>query len=270
MSSTSERMASRGESLPVRVVIPARYGSTRLPGKPLVDLAGKPMIVRVYERVQAALPASTVMVATDDDRIRAVLTSYAIPCTMTDPAHASGTDRTAEVARRERWGDDDIVLNVQGDEPLVPSALLQAFAGYCGLAAGLAMATIVTPIVERDLVNDVNIVKVVTDQNERALFFSRAPIPLTRDGNRQPSAEDTGPEVFLRHIGIYAYRNAVLQQLTGSAPCDMERREQLEQLRALWLGIPILAMRWSGSVPAGVDTPEDVARVSTLFNQRDR
>jgi 3-deoxy-manno-octulosonate cytidylyltransferase (CMP-KDO synthetase) len=260
-------MTSSSELLPVRVVIPARYGSTRLPGKPLIDLAGKPMIVRVYERVKSALPASTVVVATDDDRIHAVLAVRDIPCTMTDPAHASGTDRAAEVARRVGWGNDDIVLNVQGDEPLVPPALLQAFAGYCGLARELAMATIVSPIVERDLVNDVNIVKVVTDRNDNALFFSRAAIPLTRDRHRDTTAEDAMPEVFLRHIGIYAYRNAVLQQVTGSPPCDMERREQLEQLRALWLGIPIRVMRWSEHVPAGVDTRDDVARVSRLFNQ---
>ncbi|HYS66141.1 MAG TPA: 3-deoxy-manno-octulosonate cytidylyltransferase [Paraburkholderia sp.] len=261
---------SSSEALPVRVVIPARYGSTRLPGKPLIDLAGKPMIVRVYERVKYALPGATVMVATDDPRIHDVLAARDIPCTMTDPAHASGTDRAAEVARRAGWGDDDIVLNVQGDEPLVPPALLQAFAGYCGVARELAMATIASPIADPYLVNDVNIVKVVTDRNNRALFFSRAPIPLTRDRRREIIAENAVPEVFFRHIGIYAYRNAVLQQVTGSAPCDMERREQLEQLRALWLGIPILVMRWSDSVPAGVDTPDDVARVSNLFNQRDR
>ncbi|RKF51031.1 3-deoxy-manno-octulosonate cytidylyltransferase [Paraburkholderia fungorum] len=256
---------SSSESAPVRVVIPARYGSTRLPGKPLIDLAGKPMIVRVYERVKDALPASTVVVATDDERIQAVLAACHVPCAMTDPAHASGTDRAAEVARRAGWGDHDIVLNVQGDEPLVPPALLQAFVDYCGSARQLAMATIVSPIVERDLVDDVNIVKVVTDQNNRALFFSRAPIPFTRDRNRDRAAQGGVPEVFLRHIGIYAYRNAVLQQLTCSAPCEMERREQLEQLRALWLGVPILVMRWSDSVPAGVDTSEDVARVVNLF-----
>ncbi|MFL9867793.1 3-deoxy-manno-octulosonate cytidylyltransferase [Paraburkholderia fungorum] len=263
-------MMSSSESAPVRVVIPSRYGSTRLPGKPLIDLAGKPMIVRVYERVKDALPASTVVVATDDERIQAVLATHHVPCAMTDPAHASGTDRAAEVARHAGWGDDDIVLNVQGDEPLVPPVLLRAFAEYCGLAHQLAMATIVSPIVERDLVEDVNIVKVVTDQNNRALFFSRAPIPLTRDRNPDSAAPDVLPEVFLRHIGIYAYRNAVLQQLTRSAPCEMERREQLEQLRALWLGVPILVMRWSDSVPAGVDTLEDVARVVNLFKQSNR
>lgn len=255
---------------PVRIVIPSRYGSTRLPGKPLIDLAGRPMIVRVYERVKDALPTSTVVVATDDERIRGVLAAYHVPCTMTDPAHASGTDRAAEVARREGWGDDDVVLNVQGDEPLVPPALLQAFVRHCCSAPELAMATIVSPIVERALVDDVNIVKVVTDQNNQALFFSRAPIPLTRDRSPEGAAQDATPEVFLRHIGIYAYRNTVLQHLTSSAPCEMERREQLEQLRALWLGIPILVMRWSESVPAGVDTQEDVARVVNLFNQSDR
>lgn len=254
----------------IRVVIPARFGSTRLPGKPLIDLAGEPMIVRVYERVKQALPTATITVATDDRRIEAVLAARGIPYAMTSSAHASGTDRVAEVARSAGWSDSDIVLNVQGDEPLLPHALLRAFVEYCQAVDEFSIATLASVALESAQVDDANIVKVVTDRNGHALYFSRAPIPFSRDRRLDQAASDGPSADFLRHIGIYAYSHAVLQRLTSSPTCEIERREQLEQLRALWLGIPILVMHWPDSVPAGIDTPGDVMRVSNLFKQESR
>lgn len=254
-------MTSLNNDAPLRVVIPARYGSTRLPGKPLVDLGGRPMVVRVHERVQAALPACDIVVATDDRRITEVLDGYGVASALTNTDHASGTDRVAEVARMLDWGPDDIVMNVQGDEPLVPLALLRTFAEFCRAMPDLPVATVAASIVDIAHVHDANVVKVVTDQNDRALYFSRAAIPFCRDEHPQ----EWRAAAFLRHIGIYAYRNALLQKLTNTAPCEIESSEKLEQLRAMWLGVPILVMRWSEAPPAGVDTPEDAARVSSLF-----
>ncbi|MBZ5788786.1 3-deoxy-manno-octulosonate cytidylyltransferase [Burkholderia contaminans] len=257
-------MTSFNSRRPVRVVIPARYGSARLPGKPLVDLDGEPMIVRVHARVRRALPDTDIVVAIDDARIADVLDARGIRFAMTDTGHASGTDRAAEVARVSGWPDTDAVLNVQGDEPLVPTALLKAFAGFCGAAPDLGVATVACPVGEAALLDEPAIVKLVVDCRSRALYFSRAAIPFCRDG--RPAGADSG--VFLRHIGLYGYANATLQALANAAPCALEQLEMLEQLRALWLGIPIDVMRWPDAPPAGIDTPDDVARVVSLLKRQ--
>ncbi|RQZ68235.1 3-deoxy-manno-octulosonate cytidylyltransferase [Burkholderia sp. Bp9004] len=255
---------------PLRVVIPARYGSTRLPGKPLVDLNGEPMIVRVHARVRRALPDADIVVAIDDARIADALDARGIRFAMTDTGHASGTDRAAEVARTFGWPDTAAVLNVQGDEPLVPTALLQAFAGFCDAAPDLGVATVACPIGEAGLLDEPATVKLVVDRRDRALYFSRAAIPFCRDG--RPATPDESNRstqgMFLRHIGLYGYANATLQALARTAPCELEQLEKLEQLRALWLGVPIDVMRWPDAPPAGIDTPDDVARVVSLLKRQ--
>ncbi|KVC45510.1 3-deoxy-manno-octulosonate cytidylyltransferase [Burkholderia diffusa] len=263
-------MTSFNNRRPVRVVIPARYGSTRLPGKPLVDLDGEPMIVRVHARVRRALPDTDIVVAIDDARIADALDARGIRFAMTDAGHASGTDRAAEVARMFGWPGTNAVLNVQGDEPLVPTALLKAFAGFCCDAPDLGVATAACPIGDAALLEEPAIVKLVTDHRGRALYFSRAAIPFCRDGRPAGPDDSNGStqRMFLRHIGLYGYVNATLQALASAAPCELEQLEKLEQLRALWLGMPIDVMRWPDVPPAGVDTPDDVARVVSLLKRQ--
>ncbi|KAF1040196.1 MAG: 3-deoxy-manno-octulosonate cytidylyltransferase [Burkholderia lata] len=257
-------MTSFNSRRPVHVVIPARYGSTRLPGKPLVDLDGEPMIARVHARVSRALPGADIVVAIDDARIAEALDARGIRFAMTGAHHASGTDRAAELARVSGWHDTDAVLNVQGDEPLVPEALLKAFADFCVAASDLGIATVACPVGDAALLDEPGIVKLVVDRRGRALYFSRAAIPFCRDG--RPAGADPGGH--LRHIGLYGYSNAALQALAHTAPCELEQLEQLEQLRALWLGMPIDVMRWPDAPPAGVDTPDDVARVVSLLKRQ--
>ncbi|WP_220699225.1 3-deoxy-manno-octulosonate cytidylyltransferase [Nocardioides cavernaquae] len=244
----------------VRVVIPARFGSVRLPGKPLVDLAGRPMVVRVAESVIEALPEAEVVVAVDDQRILDVLGSFNLDGLMTSTSCLSGTDRAAEVARSRGWGADDLVINVQGDEPLLPADLLRAFALFC-VSESIAMATVSAPVATLDEVHDPNVVKLMVRSDDTAITFSRSPIPFDRD--REPSQWML--DRYLRHLGLYAYRNGVLQSLTSAAPSIAEETEKLEQLRALWIGIPIHVMRWFEAPPGGVDTPEDVRRVSAVL-----
>lgn len=245
----------------LRVVIPARYGSSRLPGKPLIDLAGKPMVVRVYDAVRAALIDADIVVAVDDQRILTVLEAYGAPAVMTDPGHESGTDRTAEVARAQGWAVDDVILNVQGDEPLVPSNLLRAFAAFCTGRAPFSIGTIAAPVSSQGQISDPNVVKVILDAEGRAISFSRASIPFARD-----YPEGGWPlDAYLRHVGVYGYRNDVLQRLTQTPPCALEQVEKLEQLRALWLGIAVQVMWWPKSPPHGVDTAEDALRAAELI-----
>lgn len=250
----------------LRVVIPARYGSSRLPGKPLVDLAGEPMIVRVFKVVSSALINTDVVVAVDDERIVAVLEEHGIPSVMTRCDHESGTDRVAEVAALRRWHDEDIVLNVQGDEPLIPALLLQEFASFCRHSESLSMATLAAPLDSLQQLHDPNIVKLTLTAGGHALTFSRAAIPFCRD---LPVA-DWSYEDCLRHIGIYAYRCSVLKALTATEPCALEKLEKLEQLRAQWLEIKIKVMRWQAAPPPGVDTPEDAARTAKIFEGRNK
>lgn len=248
----------------LKVVIPARHGSSRLPGKPLIDLAGKPMAVRVYEAVHRALgEQAEIVVAVDDQRVLDVLVAHDICGMLTDTKHESGTDRVAEVARERRWTDHDIVVNVQGDEPLVPVDLLSAFATFCAGQHDLLMATVSAPIDTEIHIHDPNVVKLSVDVQGRAIVFSRAAVPYDRDA----APQDWQKENYLRHVGIYAYRNSTLQQLTRTPSCAIEQIEKLEQLRALWVGIPIHVMPWHQSPPHGVDTKADADRVSAIFKE---
>ena len=245
----------------LHVVVPARYGSQRLPGKPLIDLAGTPMIVRVYDKVRAALGEVDVVVAVDDDRILQVLQSRSIPAAMTSPECESGTDRAAEVARQRGWHSNDIVVNVQGDEPLLPADLLHTFTSNCMLQQEFTMSTVSVPVQSLEEVFDPNVVKVVSRRDGFAVSFSRAPIPFDRDRDHASWV----PSNYRRHVGIYAYSNSTLQLITGTAPCELEMLERLEQLRAIWLGVPISVLDWHESPPGGVDTALDAQRVIAVL-----
>ncbi len=247
----------------VRVVIPARFGSQRLFAKALVDIAGKPLIVRVFEAVHAGLGGHEIVVAVDDPRIMKVLKTHDIPGAMTNPDCPSGTDRVAEVARARSWKPDDLIINVQGDEPLVPPELLSGFATFCLDREGFSMATISVPMTEWREVVDPNVVKLTVCRDGNAMTFSRASIPHDRDHELQ----SWDPANYRRHVGIYAYRNDILQRLTRTPPCSLERIERLEQLRALWLNIPIHVMEWNSVPPGGVDTAADVERVSAYLSR---
>ena len=244
---------------PFIVAIPARYGSTRLPGKPLQPIAGEAMIVHVARRALAA-GAAEVVVATDDARIFEALQGSPVRVVMTHSAHASGSDRLAECALQLGWPEESIVVNLQGDEPLAPVSGIRA------VAAALAeddapMATLATPIVDAaDLFNP-NCVKVVASSAGRALYFSRAPLPWARDAFAQSRERLPEGVAFLRHIGIYAYRCGFLRRFAELAPTPLERAESLEQLRALEHGHAIAVRLAPEPFPAGVDTAEDLARV---------
>ena len=246
------------------VVIPARYAATRLPGKPLLEIGGRPMIAWVYERAAAA-GAASVTVATDSDQIRAACEALAMPVVMTAKSHASGTDRIAEVTRRAGWTDEEIVVNVQGDEPLVPPRAIRQVAELLADAPEASMATLATPIESLPEFLDPNVVKVVTDSAGRALYFSRAPIPWTRDAAPQGWSSQSAFAGALRHIGIYAYRAGALLRIAALAPTPLEQRERLEQLRALENGLVIRVAIAVETPPAGVDTAADLERVRTLL-----
>jgi 3-deoxy-manno-octulosonate cytidylyltransferase (CMP-KDO synthetase) len=246
-----------------RIVIPARYGSTRLPGKPLVMLAGMTMIERVWRQASAA-GIGEVIIATDDERIAAAARGFGGEVRLTGRDHASGTDRLAEVARAERWPDEDIVVNVQGDEPLLPPANVAQVAALLAADPGAAMATLSTPLDSAEEFRDPNVVKVVAARG-RALYFSRSPLPWHRSiAGGGPDSLDpwSGAE---RHLGLYAYRVGVLREVAGLEPTPLERSERLEQLRLLESGMAIAIAR-AGSAPGpGVDTPEDARTVGALL-----
>jgi len=248
----------------VRIVIPARYASTRLPGKPLADIAGKPMVVRVAEAVQG-VAADGIWVATDDQRVFDAVSAHGYQAVMTRVDHLSGTDRIAEVALQLGWSDDDIVVNVQGDEPLIDPALVAAAAQALADDPGAAIATAAHPIVDPADVFNPNVVKVVTDATGRALYFSRAPIPWHRDGFAATRAALPARYGPLRHIGLYAYRVAFLRCYGSLRPAPCEQAESLEQLRALWHGYAIRVTTCSSAPSPGVDTAEDLARVRHHF-----
>jgi 3-deoxy-manno-octulosonate cytidylyltransferase (CMP-KDO synthetase) len=252
------------------VVIPARYASSRLPGKPLADIAGKPMVVRVAERAAQA-GAGEVIVATDDARVQAAVESAGYRAVMTSPDHVSGTDRIAEVAGILGCDDDDILVNVQGDEPLIPPELIRECALALTLHESAAIATLAHPLHDAADFSNPNVVKVVLDEQGYALYFSRAPIPWPRDAFAAPASRlapyASLPEglAAVRHIGLYAYRASFLNVFGSLAPAPLERYEMLEQLRALWHGYRI-AVAVTGEAPGpGVDTAEDLERVRRLF-----
>jgi 3-deoxy-manno-octulosonate cytidylyltransferase (CMP-KDO synthetase) len=237
------------------VVIPARYGSTRLPGKPLKDIAGKPMIEWVYGQA-AASGASEVIVATDDERIVVACKAFGAAVELTSAEHPSGTDRVAELARRFGWEDDRIIVNVQGDEPLISPLSIAQVARLLAWHPEAAIATLMAPLASEDEFRDPNFAKVVTDRNGWALYFSRAPIPWPRDG---------GTPVVRRHIGLYAFRAAGLRAISASPPCDLELTEKLEQLRALWLGYRIIVADAVEPPSPHVETEEDLENIRRLL-----
>ena len=252
------------------VIIPARYGSTRLPGKPLLDIAGKPMIQRVWERAGESA-ASRVVVATDDERVAAVVTGFGGEVCLTRADHESGTDRLQEVVNRLGLDDDQIVVNVQGDEPLIPPAVINQVATNLAGSERAEIATLAKRIHRREDVFDPNVVKVVVDSTLHALYFSRAPIPWDREAwdrealsSREAGAGPLGGE-WARHIGIYAYRVGFLHRFVSWPPGRLERIEKLEQLRAMEQGVAIHVDESSAEVPAGVDTAADLERVRALL-----
>jgi 3-deoxy-manno-octulosonate cytidylyltransferase (CMP-KDO synthetase) len=247
-----------------RAVIPARYASTRLPGKPLVDIAGRPMIQHVYERVVAA-GAAEVIVATDDARVEAACTAFGAEVQMTATSHFSGTDRLAEVAALRGWRDTDVVVNVQGDEPLLPPALVCQAAALLVADAAADIATLGTPIESLAEFLDPAIVKLVRRADGRALYFSRAPIPWHRDGAAGGVATQKDFAGAWRHLGLYAYRVGALQRLAAAPPAPLELAEKLEQLRALYLGMVIVVGEAGERPGPGVDTQEDLDRVRALL-----
>ncbi|WP_426993040.1 3-deoxy-manno-octulosonate cytidylyltransferase [Methylomonas sp. CM2] len=244
-----------------KVVIPARYASTRLPGKPLLDIAGKPMIAHVCERALEA-DAEQVVVATDDARIFDTVTALGIEAVMTDPGHQSGTERIAEVAEKLGWRDGDIVVNLQGDEPLIPPACIRDAAEALAGQKQAGIATLAAKIEDADEIFNPNAVKVVLDQHGYALYFSRAPIPWHRASF--PDCRDTAGlnMPYLRHIGLYAYTVGFLKRYCGWSPSPLESVEALEQLRILWHGEKVLVKIVDRIPEAGVDTEEDLRRVA--------
>lgn len=244
------------------VIIPARLASTRLPNKPLADLGGKPMVVRVAERARES-GAARIIVATDHDDIAAACAAHGVEACMTRADHPSGTDRIAEVARTLGLAADAVVVNLQGDEPLIDPALLAACAARIG--AGTPMATCAHPLADVAEVFNPNVVKLVLDKAGRALYFSRATIPWHRDGFAQDRSALPPGYAPLRHIGLYAYRNDFLQTYPQLEASPLEAVEALEQLRVLWHGYPIAVHLTEGAPPAGVDTPEDLARVRLFY-----
>jgi 3-deoxy-manno-octulosonate cytidylyltransferase (CMP-KDO synthetase) len=246
------------------ILIPARFDSTRLPGKPLADIAGKPMVVRVAERAMQS-GAARVVVATDDERVRAAAANHGVTACMTSRDHATGTDRLAEAAALLDLADNEIVVNVQGDEPLLDPSLMRSMAALLTARADASMATACHPIVDPAEAFNPNVVKVVLDSAGYALYFSRATIPWARDAFAR--TRDTLPEGFAiyRHYGLYAYRASFLRDYPKLAPSPIERSEALEQLRALWHGYKIAVEVTQGTPAPGIDTPEDLARVRMLY-----
>ena len=250
--------------LPCKIVIPARYASTRLPGKPLLPLAGKPMVQWVYERARAS-GAEEVWIATDDARIAQAAAGFGAPVCLTRADHASGSERLAEVVAQRGWPDEAVVVNLQGDEPLMPPALLDQVATALAADAGAAIATVCARIHAAAEVFNPNVVKVVRDDAGRALYFSRAPIPWQRDAWKDGARVLPEGATFYRHIGLYAYRAGFLRRWPGLAPSPLEQAESLEQLRALWHGFAIAVIDSAELPGPGVDTPEDVPGVERLL-----
>ena len=237
------------------VVIPARMASERLPGKPLADIAGQPMIEHVYNRA-AQSRATEVIVATDSDAIADACRAFGGRVELTASNHQSGTDRIAEVAERLAWPESRIVVNVQGDEPLIPPELIDQVAAMLAADSAAGMATLMTPLKTAAEYIDPNMARVVTDASGAALYFSRAAIPASRDGRPPADAR--------RHIGIYAYRIGCLKQLAAAPVAPLERAERLEQLRALWIGQRIAIADACAPPARGVDTEEDLEFIRSL------
>ncbi|MFK4751856.1 3-deoxy-manno-octulosonate cytidylyltransferase [Oceanobacter antarcticus] len=247
-----------------KIVIPARYASSRLPGKPLIELAGKPMIQHVYERALEA-GVDEVVVATDDQRIADVACSFGADVVMTSVDHENGTERIAEVARLRGWEDHDVIVNLQGDEPLIPRELIEKTAASLLDRPEAGMSSLCTPIHDDHDAFDTNVVKVVLDRAGFAMYFSRASIPWDRDGYKTNPGVMTTKLPLYRHLGMYGYRVSFLKQYTSMEPCALEGAESLEQLRALWYGVRIHLSVIDQPPGHGIDTPDDVMRVEKLL-----
>ncbi|MGB0468499.1 MAG: 3-deoxy-manno-octulosonate cytidylyltransferase [Pontibacterium sp.] len=250
------------------VIIPARYASSRFPGKPLADLAGKPMVQHVWERALES-EADRVVIATDDQRIADVARAFGAEVCMTSADHPSGTDRLQEVVKLQGFYADDIVVNVQGDEPLVPPRVINQVAHNLKAEPEASIATLSEPIEDIESLMNPNVVKVVSDARGRALYFSRAPMPWPRDQFNSEQGRSQMPEGYdwQRHIGIYAYRVKLLNDFVTWPPAPLEEVECLEQLRAMWNGANIHVALADELPPAGVDTPEDLERIRVLLAQ---
>ncbi len=245
-----------------KVVIPARYGSSRLPGKPLADIGGAPMVVHVARRALQS-GAGEVVIATDDERVRSAVAAAGCDVQMTRQDHASGSDRVMEVAQRRGWAGDAVVVNVQGDEPLIPPAVIAQVAGMLHVDPLVAVATLCEPLDDRVAVFDPNVVKVVAGSDGFARYFSRAPIPYARDAFADDARAGALPagDLWRRHVGIYGYRLAALEQFVSLPVGALEAAESLEQLRLVEAGIGIRIAQAAAPVPGGVDTPDDLERV---------
>jgi 3-deoxy-manno-octulosonate cytidylyltransferase (CMP-KDO synthetase) len=241
-------------------IIPSRYGSSRFPGKPLAVLAGKPLVAWVVDAVKKAKSLDDVIVATDDERIVSAVEAYGGKAVMTPSELPSGTDRIACAAGN--FADDDILVNIQGDEPLIEPDLIDRLVARMREGDKWDMATAVTPIRSAEDLAAKSVVKVVLDRDDGAIYFSRCPIPCDRD-----SEPDLSGGLYVRHLGIYAYRGGFLKKYISQAPCALECTEKLEQLRALWMGGKIAVIRTEDE-GIGVDTPEDAARVEALLLSR--
>jgi 3-deoxy-manno-octulosonate cytidylyltransferase (CMP-KDO synthetase) len=251
-------------SVRFKVVIPARYGSTRLPGKPLLPIAGKPMIAHVCERAREAA-ADEIVVATDDERIHQAVRALGIDAVMTRADHQSGTERIAEVAEQRGWTGGEIIVNLQGDEPLIDPAYLRDAAAVLAGQRQAGIATLAAEIRDPEEIFNPNAVKVVLNRHGYALYFSRAPIPWDRDGFAAGQRTPTGKMPYYRHIGMYAYTVDFLRRYCGWETSVLERTESLEQLRILWQGEAIAVKVVDKVPPAGVDTQEDLDRVEQFL-----
>jgi 3-deoxy-manno-octulosonate cytidylyltransferase (CMP-KDO synthetase) len=245
-----------------RIVIPARLESTRLPGKVLLDLCGKPMVQHVWERAQES-GALEVVVATDSDRVAEVAVSFGADVCMTSSDCSSGTDRVAEVCVQRHWSNEQLVINVQGDAPLVSPASIRIVAQLLVDNPEAAMATLCVPLTDRAEYLDPNVVKVTFSDTGRALYFSRSPIPA----QAQPSHDDAAV-LGWRHLGLYGYRIEALQAISATAPCELELTERLEQLRALWMGMEIRIAVDPAAAAPDVDTADDLQAVESLMRSR--
>lgn len=243
----------------IKVVIPARYGSERLPGKPLLQLSGKPIFWHVFQRVvEAGVSHQDIVVATDDSRILSKASQLSIPCIMTDVNHVSGTDRLNEVASKLDWDEEVLVVNVQGDEPLIPSSLIHQIIDFTRENSLFDITTAITPLHSVEDMHNPNIVKVAVGENNRAVYFSRSAIPYCRD---KPESIDTA----YRHIGIYAYSVKSLRQFCLYSGAVLENTEKLEQLRALSNGLSIGVTTVEQAPPHGIDTEEDYLKVKIIM-----
>jgi 3-deoxy-manno-octulosonate cytidylyltransferase (CMP-KDO synthetase) len=245
--------------------------STRLPNKPLADIAGVPMIVRVASQASRS-QADTVVVAVDDERVARVVAAAGYDAALTAVDHASGSDRVMEVVHKRGWQTDDIVINVQGDEPLLPPALIDQLAKAMQDDPSVEIATLAEPISSAQDFLDPNVVKVVTDRNDVALYFSRAPIPFPRDDAQQQAVTDAVVQAnnVRRHVGVYGFRVQALTRFITLTDSRLENIERLEQLRWLEAGGRISVLQCAEAVPGGVDTPDDLARVQRLVRQAER